>query len=174
MKAPHFDVMRTGLAVTLGTCAFGLSVWTLSTLARPNGVKARVDAVVRQVDRIEQLSRTPGAADRYPAGAVCENVTTGLQNLQGRLAAAASATSVKLVDVAVTPRSEPTEGAGPTSPVTFKLQADGNYEAVLLMLDVLDKAQPTILVDSVDLAPKASGVRLKMSGEVLCWTYAHR
>jgi hypothetical protein len=162
-----------GVAALAAVCAVA-GFWGASALARPADVKARLAELEAQTVRVEHAARARGGADRWPEGAVCPRPAVGAVALQARLSNAAAAAGVKLGAVSVSTPAPPGEGDGPLTRVPFRLQAAGDYRAVLLMLDVLDKAQPTVFVDTADLKPGPGDVKLDLSGEVLCWTYARR
>ena len=90
-----------------------------------------------------------------------------MTRLRDAVAAAASASGVGKPLVEVRPAS-PSAGENTLSAVTFRIEAEGGYEAALDLLARISDVRPVIFVDTVDLRSATSFVTISVSGRAYC------
>jgi hypothetical protein len=162
--------MITGAALITTVAAVAAGV-LLSHLTRPPDFDARLAQVKTTIEQAQIASRTKGDADAYGPRAVCP----------GRSAADVGAIRAALVGAVarvglpppVLSLTVPHGGDdSPIAPIAISLQAEGRYDAVLNLLGLLEKLQPELFVDGLDVKAKAAAADLRLSGKVFCWTVA--
>ena len=160
-------------SVTLASLVAVIFFFGLSSLARPRGLQAGLAQASRQVDDAESKLQSPGDPYAYPAKALCrDQPELAAAALKDRLAAAASVSGANLSGLTTAPGVEDEAEAG-LAPVTVQFQADGRYDAVIGLLSLLNRSQPAIFVDAIDLKSQTSSVSLKFSGRIYCSPLVH-
>jgi hypothetical protein len=154
------------------TAAAGIAAAVLlSTLAKPADFDTRIANLTRTTNRAQALTDSPGDADGHSKGAVCSGRTAAdLDAIRASLAGAAARAGLASPNIAITALDE-AEGSS-LAPLRVTLEADGHYDAVMNLLGQLDRSQPEVFVDSLDLKSKTASVALKLSGKVYCWIVA--
>ncbi len=156
----------TGFTIVAG---LAITLWLiLSQVARPPGVAARSAGIGRQIAEAERLGQTASGPLVHPAGAVCrQSPAAAAAALQQRLQSGASANGLTVASLVVVPGAGD-EALGGLTPITFTIEANGRYDAAVLLVAGLAKAQPEIFIDQADLKSQTSSVTLKLSGRLYC------
>ena len=172
MARKTIDPNTALMALTIAAFVAVAFYLLLSLVARPHGLTPRLRQASDEVTQVETtLVRAQGVSPYVP-GAVCHDAGPAAEAaLKQRLQAAASASQVSLGGL-TTALGAGDEAQGGLTPVTFRVEASGHYEAVVALLGSLTKAGPQVFVDTADLKSQASSVALKLSGRVFCSTAA--
>ena len=167
---PNIGLIASGLVLTL---IAAVAAWSLmSWLSKPTNFDVRMSELAKQVSRSETLAASAGALDSHPAHAVCPGLRPeDLDRLRASVGAAAVRAGLPAPSLTFS-AAEATQTAS-MAPVKLNLQATGGYEAMLGLISQLERSEPEIFVDSLDLRTSAATVDLKLSGKVFCWTSAH-
>ena len=164
------QVVATAFTVAAGVA---VALWLIfATIAHPSRVSARMADLDRRLDEADRLAATATGPLTQPPGAIChQEADSAVAALKQRLQANASANGLTLSNLAVSPGAGDEALAGLT-PITFSLEANGRYDAVVTMIAGLGKAEPELFVDQADLKSQTSSVDLKFSGRLYCLTTA--
>lgn len=171
MKSNLPNPMMIGVGGVLAAVCAIAPFLAFSALAQPHDLKTRLAAIDGQADRAAAILSAPGDPYAYAPGSVCIGPSEpAAQALKGRIEAVAAETKVAVSNLQLSARqADPARGA---SGVDLELDASGQYDAVVLMLGRLAALRPLIVVDAVDLQPRVSTVSLRLTGQILCATYA--
>jgi Type II secretion system (T2SS), protein M subtype b len=168
-RTPDINVIVVSVTIAAVT-ALALFL-ILASLARPHGLQAGLAQATHLVDDGETKLQSPGDPYAYPAHALCrDQPQVAASALKDRLAAASTTSGASLTGLTMT-AGVADEAAGGLAPVTVQFEADGRYDAVIGLLDTLNRAQPEIFVDTVDLKTAISSASLKFSGRIYCSPY---
>jgi len=162
----------SALAIALGVFVVLVLAWSawgaLSWLATPVALKTRLAGIDEAVRQVATIGRQAGDPGRYADHALCEApLLEAAQTLQGQLVNVAAAARLTASSVTVIPPDPNGDSARPT-PVSFKLEASGGYEAVLGLIRSLGQNEPEVFADTLDLTSQTSSVSIKLTGRVLC------
>jgi hypothetical protein len=151
----------TGLAVVAAAAA----VFGLLALAKPDHFDERLVAIHDQSLLAKQMAAKT-SPPLFPPDALCKLAPQAeAEKLNVDLRAAAQAAQLKQMDVQVTPQAATDEDL---LPLTVRVDASGDYESILGLLQRLSSIRPLLFIDTVDLASKTSFVTFTLSGRVLC------
>lgn len=160
-------------AVLGGMTVAGLLVWGLSAAAKPRDFDRRMAAVEAQ---LQDLAKAPPArqASPYSQETLCSGplipAANALRDGLGRQAAKANlATS----QISVAPMGG-VEAAPGLSALDVSLTVEGPYANARQFLGGLQASSPEVFVDSFEIRPAGSSVRLRVTGRAFCSTSSRR
>jgi type II secretion system (T2SS) protein M len=160
----------TGAALVATVTAVA-AVVMLSHIAKPTASDSRLARVKGTIERAQTMSRASGNAEAYGARAVCPGRSTAdLEAIRSDLIRAAVRAGLTPPVLSVTASTGGDDSR--IAPVSVSVQAEGRYDAILNLLGQLEKLQPELFVDAVDVTSKAAAIHLRLSGKVFCWTVA--
>lgn len=148
-------------------CALVMSI-ALSSLSRPKDFDERLALLERRTAEAERLARTARTAKAYRPGVICAGSPADqAAAIRSTLESQAGQTQLSLTVVDVSPEGDGGDGAR-LETLRVRFEAAGAYEAALGLLETLERVQPQIFVDTVDLVSKTSSVTLSFSGRAFC------
>ena len=162
--------LTTGIAVLVGVFTLGLSSWAMAGLARPADYEARVAALQQSIAEIQQGApgqQIAGFSDRTLCRGALIPAASAVRSDLVRQAGAAGMTLKAL-------ESSPGASAGELNAIDVSFTAEGGYEGAVKLVGALEDARPEVFVDSVQMAPQAGRVSLKVKGRAFCWNSAPR
>ena len=168
----RLDASKVGTAVAVVVVGALLYAIALSGLSHPSHAKQRLAKLDDDLARAEALRSGPGAAEAYPAHALCKGGAELAQAvLKEKLASMAAAANVNLTLGDLTPAGEPQRGQK-LMPMTVGFDADGPYEHLLSFTRSLAVLRPVLFIDTAGLEQDAGTVKLKFAGRIYCSTFA--
>jgi hypothetical protein len=168
--APNFGFWAAIAALAV---VGSIGAWlAMSQLANPHDFALRLSRAASQVDRTQELAARPGRLSAHSPHAVCPGrEATNLEAIRINLSAAASRAGLPSPVLSLAPLDEAENAT--LGPVKVSLQATGSYESVLGLLGQLERTEPEVFIDKLDLRTKANALELALSGKVYCWIAAH-
>ena len=163
---------RVAVAVSLAVALSMLALAMLSLLQRPSRYSRRVADLDAKVAQLETLRRRVGRAPGLPPNTVCKGpLLKEASVLRADLSRLGSQLHLYQLKIDTTPDLN-SEGLD-FEPVGFRLDGAADYTAAINLLQTLDRHQPAIVIDRVDLISQTSFLRLHLDGRVFCQTSAH-
>ena len=151
-------------AAVVAAGTFGL----LNAASRPAALNERLKAAETTIQTIEHSERVRADTSVYAAHALCRTpLDQAGGELHSKLVAAAAEAGLNAPRIEVAAPEIPEAGSRLT-PVTFTIQAFGQYPAVIDYLQRLSRLQPQVFADTADLQAQTSQVGLKLTGRIVC------
>jgi hypothetical protein len=165
------NVYVAAAAATIAVACGALMFAALSFAARPDHFGERLIALDSQATQAHALAG-PADGGVYAKGAICRVAAAdGAAQLQQVLARDANLAKTTLANVTVSP-APPTGARARLVPVQVQFEASGQYDGLLLFMNLLAQSRPQLFVDTIDLTPQLSVVSLKLKGRMFCSTSA--
>jgi hypothetical protein len=162
--------LTLALAVLAGLTVLGLANWAMSSVARPSDHKSRLAALEQSVAEIER-----GAAERPGVGVTEKTLCRGAllpatSALRSSLVRQAGGAGMILRSLDAAPGA----AAGSLADIDVSFAAQGSYAGAVKLMSLLEGMSPEVFVDSVEIAPAAGKVSLKVKGRAFCWNSVRR
>lgn len=153
------------IAGGIALCAAVVMGVALPSLSAPKDFHPRLEALETGAAEVRRLSRTGRGAKPMRASAVCADAGEAASQLRQTLSQDAAQLKLDISRVDVAPAGEETGGL---AVLDIRFEAGGGYDAALAMLERLDRLQPQIFADTVDLTSRTSSVTISFSGRAFC------
>lgn len=163
------DVKAKTLAVAGAVGLAGALVFALlaASLARPEGYAERVAALDQKVAEIERLARKARGDRSTRAGQICVGPASAQADaLRSQIQDNAGQLQLDLTVVEVAASGD--GGANALETLRVRFEAAGSYEAAFGLLERLQRLQPQIFADTVDVTSKTTSVTLSFTGRAFC------